>query len=273
MAAMCADDFARTVVFLRGVHAAIHDRRSRFGHRPVRVLYAGCGPYATLALPLMSVLSPAEANFELLDLHAHSVASAQTVVGRLGLGAALGKCRVMDACDYRIDPDARPDVLVLELMNACLEKEPQVAVTRHLCTQAPDASIVPRSVKVDLRLVNPANEFGSVSAADGEAAVERERVMLGTVFELGRDSLLAWGDDSSTVLPAARIALPAVLDERLVPMLFTTIESHGGHRLQDYDSGLTMPRSLSIEGEIRAGATLHFEYQLGPSPGLRCRCA
>ena len=51
MAAMCANDFVRTIQFIRGTHAAIADIRERFPDRPARVLYAGCGPYATLAVP------------------------------------------------------------------------------------------------------------------------------------------------------------------------------------------------------------------------------
>src|SRR5687768_18333999 len=41
MAAMCVDDFARTVQFIRGTHEAIHDLRRTSDDRPVRALYAG----------------------------------------------------------------------------------------------------------------------------------------------------------------------------------------------------------------------------------------
>lgn len=50
MAAMCVDDFARTVQFLRGTLAAVADLRSTVIERAVRVLYAGCGPWAALAV-------------------------------------------------------------------------------------------------------------------------------------------------------------------------------------------------------------------------------
>ena len=60
MAAMCADDFMRTIKFIRGTHASIVDTREKFPGRPARVLYVGCGPYATLAPPAMNRSFPIE---------------------------------------------------------------------------------------------------------------------------------------------------------------------------------------------------------------------
>ena len=78
MAAMCAEDFVRTIEFIRGTYAAIADLRNQFPDRPVRVLYIGCGPYATLAVPLMAILPSTEVIFTLLDVHPESVASAKS---------------------------------------------------------------------------------------------------------------------------------------------------------------------------------------------------
>ena len=52
MALMCADDYLRTIRFIRGTYAAIADLGKQIPGRPVRVLYVGCGPLATLAAPL-----------------------------------------------------------------------------------------------------------------------------------------------------------------------------------------------------------------------------
>ncbi|HQT25929.1 MAG TPA: hypothetical protein PLK99_04945, partial [Burkholderiales bacterium] len=66
-AAMCLREPYRTTAFIRGLGAAIRD--AMLPDRPVRVLYAGCGPYALLALPLMTVFSKEQAVFTLLDIH------------------------------------------------------------------------------------------------------------------------------------------------------------------------------------------------------------
>nr|MCS5538880.1 hypothetical protein [Roseibacillus sp.] len=46
-AAMCAGEFQRTTTFLRGLHDAIAEAVDSKSPEPVRVLYAGSGPYAT----------------------------------------------------------------------------------------------------------------------------------------------------------------------------------------------------------------------------------
>jgi hypothetical protein len=127
MAAMCADDYKRTVTFIRGLHAAIAAYRTQVSGRPVRVLYAGCGPFAMLAVPLMAVLAAEEVTFELLDMHAESVASANSIIDSLELAASVSASHVMNASDYQIDRDRPPDIILLEIMNACLEKEQRTA--------------------------------------------------------------------------------------------------------------------------------------------------
>ena len=48
-AAFCAREVFRTAAFIKGLGEAVQDAAR--DDRPVRVLYAGCGPYALLALP------------------------------------------------------------------------------------------------------------------------------------------------------------------------------------------------------------------------------
>ena len=55
---------------------------------------------------------------------------------------------------------------------------------------------------------------------------------------------------------------------RFQPMLSTTIRVYGNEILKDYDSGLTCPRKLSIDGALNTGDTIRFHYQLGSRPQL-----
>lgn len=48
-ASMCILDSERTHVFLKGLVSAINKAKEVFEERPIRVLYAGCGPFALLA--------------------------------------------------------------------------------------------------------------------------------------------------------------------------------------------------------------------------------
>ena len=47
------------------------------------------------------------------------------------------------------------------------------------------------------------------------------------------------------------------------------VEIYGEHRLDDYDSGVTVPEVLDAIAPVRAGDCLEFVYELGRRPGLR----
>jgi hypothetical protein len=268
MAAMCAEDYIRTIQYIRGTHAAIVDVRKRFPDRPARVLYAGCGPQATLAVPLMMVFPPGEATFTLLDLHPESIESARSVIQFLGLASSVTAYEVIDATCYCIPADESPDLILVETMRACLEAEPQVAIARHLLKQAPEAVLIPEEVRMDLMLVDAAHEFDLKTGEGSREPIQRDRVHVGTVFTLNRKTVKEWENSPGVQLPGATIRMPDAVESRYQPLLFTTIRVYGDHRLKDYDSGLTCPRQPTIEGGIKPGTAIQFEYELGDHPRL-----
>ncbi|MGE0358829.1 MAG: hypothetical protein AB7P08_18140 [Burkholderiales bacterium] len=269
MAAMCAEDFVRTIKFIRGLRAAIAGFHAREPGRPARVLYAGCGPLALLAVPVMAVVPVEEAIFTLLDIHPASIASAAAIMESLGLADRVAKLEAVDAGRYRIDANRPPDVIVVELMRACLEAEPQVAVTRHLLAQAPGAALVPEEVRVELALVDVSREFDLRGAGHAGGEWRRDRVPVAPVFVLNRETVASWEGAREQRLPGPTVRIPDPLERRYQPLLFTVIRTHADHVLKDYESGLTCPRTPSVEGAIAPGAAIRFDYELGARPRLR----
>jgi hypothetical protein len=248
---MCVDDFARTVQFVRGVDRAVRELKESVGTRPVEVLYAGCGPLAPLAVPLMSRFGPHHARFTLLDIHDSSIHAVESLIKTLSLENCVANLQIADASLYTTT--AKPDLIVIEMLRAALQSEPQVAVTRNLLRQAPDAVLIPQQVRVDLTLVDPRREHST----DG-APLQRDRVSIATVFRVAKETC---------DLPAVTVTLPDFDTTRYQPMLTTTIEIYQGIQLSDYDSGITLPKTLSALPA--PGDTVEFSYETGSDPRVK----
>jgi hypothetical protein len=269
-AAMCAGEYQRTAIFLRGLHDAIAEAVESKSPDPVRVLYAGSGPYATLAAPLMTIFPPEKVRFTVLDLHLVSIESAKSVVSRLGLDRSVEAYVLADACEYTIPDDAIPDIILSETMSTALEKEPQVAIMRHLVGQAPDAVIVPEAVRVNAFLVDTSVEPAIIvpDSAGPLAKGQPDRIPVGPVFELNASTIRSWASLTEDRLPAAAIRIPPPPNPSYRPFLFTTITTHGDHVLRTHDSSLTGIREITGIENLAAGRTLQFHYRLGADPRL-----
>lgn len=268
LAAMCIRELFRTLAFIRGLHAAILD--ATLPVRPVRVLYAGCGPYALLAVPLMTVFSREQVRFTLLEIHSESLDRALALIDSFGLSHLLDESICADATRYAIPPDKMPDVIVSETMAVCLHNEPQVTIARRLLTQAPEARMVPRSVSVEVCMLNGSREHVIMPAGyTGEIPEpDRDRINLGKVFQLDAANIRRWEGMEGDRLPAGRARIPAPLESRYQPYLLTKVEVYGDIVLQDYDCSLTVPQRLPGKPVFAGGETLQFHYKLGAYPEL-----
>jgi hypothetical protein len=268
LAAMCLREPFRTLAFIRGLAEAIGDALRP--ERAVRVLYAGCGPYALLAVPLMTVFPREQVTFTLLDIHQECLDSALALIDILGLAGHVAGGVCADATRYEIPADGKPDVIVSETMAVCLRNEPQVSIARHLLAQAPEARMVPRSVSVEACLLNgdrehvlvPPDHLGEIPAP------ERDRIHLGKLFALDAAAIRSWRDMDGDRLPAGRVRIPDPVEGRYRPYLLTRIVVYGNHRLHDYDCSLTVPQPLRGKPQLTGGVALQFHYKLGPRPQL-----
>jgi len=273
-AASCAQDFIRTIQFIRGIHAAIIDTRSLFPERPTRVLYAGCGPLAPLVIPLMAIFSATEACFTLTDIHEESIESVKTIVDAFGFTGSVAKFEVGDAASYSIEPSEPPDIMVFEIMQACLEHEPQVAIARHFLRQAPDAILIPEEINIELVLTDPTSEFAQSHHPNSQEIIKPDRLPVASVFTLNRETIKSWQDISVDQLPAATTKIPQYDEQQYQLMLFTSLCIYKNHVLETYESGLTSPRLLNLDDEIEVGTKIKFHYKLGAYPcvcGVVCK--
>jgi len=274
-AAMCAREVARTAAFIRKIEQAIRDTFLVEKGRPIRVLYAGCGPYALLAIPQMSLFSSEQIQFVLLDIHEAALASARTVVESLGFTHHVIRYVESDACRYQIPAEEQPDIIISETMNVGLAEEPLVAIACHLLKQSSAAILIPSLVRVDAYLIDDGKEFRFVEASekDDDVVPRRDRAMLGKIFELNAENARRWESLPGNRLPASRITIPSTLEKRYRPKLLTTVIVYGATILKDYDCSLTIPTPIRARRPINGGEVLEFEYRLGETPGLVCEVA
>jgi hypothetical protein len=281
-AARCVLDYSRTSKFLRGLYAAILETQKRFPHTTIEILYAGCGPFAPLAIPLTTRFNSAEIKFTLLDVHKRSLDAARSIFQALGQSAFVRDYIQCDAASYRNDAPHVIHVVVVEAMQAALEKEAQVAITMNLAPQlCPGGIFVPERITIDCYLCDPTKEFpavrGNADAADSSSADGRVRINLGRVLELTAGScrsLLAAGNSdehSETSLTPKLLNVPGDVDDEFYLMLLTTITVFDSFALDDYESGLTCPKILYDLGKMHRGKLIEFKYHLGDKPGFKYR--
>lgn len=274
-AAMCVLDFARTAKFLRGINGALLELQKRFPGERLEILYAGCGPFATLAVPLAARFDAGEIQFTLLDVHEDSLESARRIFRFFGLADYAGDFIRSDAATY-VHPIA-PHLIITETMQRALEKEPQVAVTLNLAPQLRRNGIfIPERITVDGYLYEPQKEFLILPAESNESAFdnlesERVRIHLGRIFEVTAGKSFEISENNH--LPTVAVDIPQAADENLKLMLSTRVEIFDAVALEEYESAITYPLPLSDVDWTQGANQIEFTYMLGGNLGFQYRCA
>lgn len=280
VAARCLVEVFRTQQFVRGAYAAIQVARRRFPEQRLHILYPGCGPYATLILPLATQFSPADFQVTLVDVHEPSVTAVRQLVETLGLDDFIHDIVQADAMTYSPPADQPFHMLVLEVMQGALAREPQVALTlRFLPRLVPGGLLVPGRITVDACLTSRDREdFGTLIRRDPDgfpvdhSDLTRARIPLGQLIALQAGSGWTLAHEQpceGDTLPPVTIQVPPRPPEIDQFMLLTRVEVHPPFTIAEYQSDVSHPVILPELNGIASGSEVTFAYTFGRKPGFR----
>lgn len=275
-AAHCVSDTQRTVVFIRAAYAAITNAKQRFANGPIEVLYAGCGPFATLLLPLLANFRPGELVVHLLDIHQRSLDSVALLTRHFDLEGHRISYVKDDACHYQHSSNLH--VIIAETMQKSLEQEPQFAVTANLAPQLHARGIfIPQRIEVALCLAKLEAEKAALQRGDAldpnALQATGERHALDTVLCLTPEQAVTLKQQACQnshgllELNPIHVTLPAITNlNTFDAVLFTRIQAFEQHRLLDYESEITLPLRCSEFTPLKAGEQYKVCLQIGSYP-------
>jgi len=277
-AARCVCEHQRTSVFLRGIHQAIQALHMRNPGRSIRILYAGCGPFATLVTPLLPLMESVPMEITLIDIHPHCIDHARAIFDAIGEEGRLRDCICCDALEYKAS--GQFDLLITETMSRALTREPQVAITAHLSRFLADGGlIVPERVSLNVALEDERLVPHPCTLADGSTGelmrFSNENAILQEVFVLDADraasfraliDAVPFGDEVD--LGCVRVGIPAYNEHVHHLVILTDIVTYGQHVLGLRDCSLCLPLRFDLPEPGRA-KTLSVSYFAGSKPGPR----
>jgi predicted RNA methylase len=266
-AAICTNEYMRTAKYLRGIYAAIQDLHKEFGKEPINILYAGCGPYGTLIVPLLHLLDLKRINVTFLDIHQTSLDSVKNILSGLDLDV-FSKDQVKyvqaDATQYQVTE--KPHLIITETMKAAFENEPQVSITLNLLPQMHKKGIfIPGRVVVCLEA-----QSSTVEENNGVLNKIQHKIPLCDIIDLDTTQTL------KTITKENLICTKEYefqKDFEVHHDLFytTTITVYKDVLLGENECSLNIPQKLDLYKKPIKGDYLYFSYQFEGKPKILCK--
>ncbi|EHQ24926.1 SAM-dependent methyltransferase [Mucilaginibacter paludis] len=253
-AAHCLLDIERTRKFIKGIYQAILQLQHHYPSTRINILYAGTGPYATLVTPLTSLFTAEQISLFMLDINEVSLNAVSKLYKEFEIDYYVQKYIHADASTYLLDPEDHIHLIITETMQNALRKEPQVAIMNNLIPQLPDKGIfIPQEISVNAMLLNMAQEQASFL----EGGQKSQRKLIGNIYTVGQYV----NQNHPVTLP-----VPSVESHKTLALL-TDITVYGDHKLDAYQSGLTLPYHLALLDDTTTAVS--FEYILNSNPHFK----
>jgi predicted RNA methylase len=264
-AALCLDDQIRTRQFIRGIDKAIKETKKG---KPIHILYAGTGPFATLILPLILRYPKKDITYTLLEINPFTYGILQNIISKLGVEEYHITLVKDDATAYQIDPKNKPDIIISETMQSALAKEQQVPIFLNLMSQVPDDTVfIPEKIELHLGLKKTESPDGRYQ--------EEDYTNVNKVFEVSKESMFTSNPSEKKMTKKDVFTKKkTVIEEEALKgcsQLFinTDIQVYKDIKIDINDSGLTTPILIrEIPNNIKSAITVDTQYVISSEPKL-----
>ena len=254
-------EMKRIAVFLRGIYKAVNAKLSEVTSRPVRILYAGSGPYGELLTPLLHLYKANEVLVDFIEINPVLLLSLQKLIDGLELRQYVDEFYCADVTIFTVSKSY--DIVISETMLACIKRESQVAVMQNLIPQlSKDCIFIPEEISINASLITPWIQMESLSYYQNEQAL-LERYPLGNVFKLGKLTIQNLSEHKVVEIPDEIARFPLL-------KLFTTVKVYRDEVLIDNDSGITLPKQY-YDFREKAAREVEFWYTGGENPQIESR--
>jgi len=257
-AAICTNEYMRTTKYIRGVYEAISDLLLEFTDEKIHILYAGCGPYATLIIPILSLFDPKRVEVSFLDIHQSSLDSVKNILKGLNLEDFVSEYIEGDASKYKVSKATH--LMITETMKAAFSDEPQVPITLNLLPQLnPKGIFIPQRV-----LVGFEEAYYTMVEKDNMFFNQKDSKYLCDVMDMDSSKNLL-KDNIVTNKKYSLISDPEVKRD----FQFTTIiYLYKEHILGENECSLNIPKILRFEKEPLKGDEINFKYLFSNKPKI-----
>jgi len=276
MAAYCFLDYLRSYKFTLGIKKLVDDKLQSGDQKPLQILYAGTGPYASLILPLTSVFSADQIQITLLDIHQSSLDAVSKLISTFNLQAYFNGYIKADATLFIPANDKQYDIIISETMDKALRKEPQIAIFHHLQQfLKPDGALIPEEIRVDLyqskwgEEKNPAFEYFLDTETKAHNATVREKVA--NLIAVNKDFVTKFERTNADNHIFLKIIDPKNLKAAYTALLLITeVQVYKDIVLLEDESILTEKDYLSPISEQIRQSGLSFYYKMDNDPRIVC---
>jgi len=265
-AALCLEDLLRTRQFIRGINEAIKDKINK--QRPLHILYAGTGPFATLILPIIFRYSKHDIRYTFLEINPFSFKILQNLISKLGLEEYDITLVNSDATKYQIDSKNEPDIIISETMQNALAKEQQVPIFLNLMHQVKnDPIFIPEKIELLIGLKKAGIPMEKIQVNDYHKEMK--------VFEVSKKAIYPPSESKKHTNKEVSFTKKKTIigSEKLKGfnqvVIITEIQVYKNEIIGINDSGLTTPVFIKdIPDNTKGDITIDTQYKISSEPKL-----